>query len=399
MDTQKILSLGERQFVLVGTAHVSEQSVLEVQKAIEDNKPDCVAIELDEKRLANMEDPDAWQKMDIIKVLKENNGFLMMSNLVLSSYQKRMGNNTGTKPGDEMRAAVNKAKELGIATAMVDRPIQITLRRAWGESSLWGKCKLLASLIASAFSKEEISAEEIEELKVRSEMDGMMESLAKEMPDVKRVLIDERDFYLASHIWQTSGNKVLAVLGAGHLPGVVSHLNAFASGSENPDCSKIDHVAPKSVLSKCAAWIFPALIIAIIAAGFVYGGSTKGWNMLGSWVLWNGILAMIGAILAKAHPLAILVSFIGAPLTSLCPLIGIGVVSGIVQAVMCKPKVCDMETLQDDCSSVKGFYKNRILRVLLVFILSSLGSSIGTFVAGAGFITSITSLVKSVLGK
>lgn len=200
-QTQKHLNLNGREFILVGTAHVSEQSVTEVEKAIEDEKPDTVAIELDEKRLQNMEDPDAWQKMDIIKVLKEKNGFLMLSNLVLASYQKRMGLGTGSKPGDEMMAAIKKSRELGISTEMVDRPIAITLRRAWAKNSIAGKSNLLALLIASAFSHEKVSAEEIENLKNKSEMDDMMAELSKEMPAVKQVLIDERDFYLASHIW------------------------------------------------------------------------------------------------------------------------------------------------------------------------------------------------------
>ncbi len=386
-QTQKHLNLNGREFILVGTAHVSEQSVTEVEKAIEDEKPDTVAIELDEKRLQNMEDPDAWQKMDIIKVLKEKNGFLMLSNLVLASYQKRMGLGTGSKPGDEMMAAIKKSRELGISTEMVDRPIAITLRRAWAKNSIAGKSNLLALLIASAFSHEKVSAEEIENLKNKSEMDDMMAELSKEMPAVKQVLIDERDFYLASHIWSCKGSKVLAVLGAGHLPGVQVHLQKFASDEENPDCSEIDHVPEKKALSKITGYIIPALIIALIIAGFIYGGASKGWNLLSSWVLWNGILAMIGAIAAAAHPLTIIVSFIGAPLTSLCPLIGIGFVSGIVQAVICKPKVSDMENIQDDVASFKGFYKNRILRILMVFIFSSIGSCIGTFVAGASFIS------------
>ena len=229
-------------------------------------------------------------------------------------------------------------------------------------------------------------------------MDGMMEELSKELPVVKEVLIDERDCYLASHIWASPGKKVLAVLGAGHLPGVQSHLEKLASGEEDGDCSKIESVPEKGVASKLLQWIIPVLIIALIVAGFIYGGRTKGFNMLSSWVLWNGILAAVGSAIAAAHPLTILTSFVGAPLTSLCPLIGIGVVAGIVQAVVCKPKVSDMESISDDALSLKGFYRNRILRTLLVFLLSSLGSSVGTFVAGASFVKVFAEIWHKIAG-
>lgn len=395
--TQKHLLLNGRNIILIGTAHVSEESVKEVVQAIENEKPDTVAIELDEKRYQSLNDPDSWRNMDIVKVLKQKNGFLMLANIILSSYQKKMGVGTGVKPGDEMLAAIKKAEEMNIPCSMVDRPITVTLRRAWARNSIIGKCNLLAALLGAAFSKEEVSAEQIESLKVKSEMDGMMEELAESMPGVKEVLIDERDRYLASHIWDSKGEKILAVLGAGHLNGVISHLEKLASCQENSNCSDIESVPDKSAGAKAVAWIIPLVIIALIVIGFIFGGASKGWNMLGSWVMWNGILAAIGTIIACGHPLAVIVSFVGAPLTSLCPLIGIGIVSGIVQALVCKPKVDDLAHIQEDSGSIKGFYKNRILRTLLVFILSSLGSSIGTFIAGATFVKIISSFWDKII--
>ena len=397
-QTQKHLQLAGREIVLVGTAHVSEASVQEVSACIEAEKPDTVAIELDEKRLKSLEDPESWRNMDIVKVLREKNGFLMLSNIILASFQKRMGLDAGVKPGDEMLAAINKSKELGLATAMVDRPITVTLRRAWAKNSFWGKCSLLSLLVSSAFSKDEIQSDQIEQLKNRSEMDDMMAELSKELPVVKEVLIDERDYYLASHIWASGGSKVLAVLGAGHLPGVEAHLQKLAAGEEDGDCSEIGAVPEAKASSKILQWLIPVLIIALIAVGFIYGGRTKGFTMLSSWVLWNGILAAVGSAIAAAHPLTILTSFVGAPLTSLCPLIGIGIVAGIVQALVCKPKVADMESISDDALSARGFYRNRILRTLLVFLLSSLGSSVGTFVAGASFVKTLAELWQKIVG-
>lgn len=412
-QTQRVLELRDaatgttKRITLLGTAHISKESIDEVNALITEQKPACVAIELDEQRLQAISDPDSWRKMDIIKVLREKKGFLLLANLVLSGFQRRMGATVGVKPGDEMKAAYFTAQEQGIATAMVDRPIQTTLRRAWACNSLWGKCKLLATLLSSAFDKEEVSGEQIENLKNKSEMDGMMSEIAEYMPIVKSVLIDERDRYLASHIWQAAQSHadaaenagVLAVLGAGHLPGVERHLSALAAGEESADTSDIDKVPPRGAGAKIAGWVIPVLIVALIAAGFYFGGRNAGTKMALDWVLWNGALAAIGSVLAGAHPLVVVAAFVGAPITSLCPLVGVGMLTGILQAVFCKPKVADMETLQDDVSSLRGFYKNRILRVLLVFLLSSLGSSAGTFIAGASFVGKITAFVQRLFVK
>jgi len=397
-QTEKVLKFGDREIILIGTAHISQESCDEVKKAVEEKLPDCVAIELDEGRYKSLNNPEDWKNLDIVKVLKANQGFLLLANLVLSGFQRRMGSNVGVKPGDEMRAADNCAKERDIPVAMVDRPIQVTLRRAWAVNSFWGKCKLISALLASAFDKEEVSGEQIESLKNSSEMDSMMKELSDYMPVVKKVLIDERDRYLASKIWDCKGKKTLAVLGAGHLPGVEAYLKELAAGKASSDVSDISEVPPKKVGSKIAGWTIAALIVALIAAGFVYGGITKGAQLLGAWVVWNSALAGLGAILAFGHPLAVLTAIVGAPFTSLCPLVGVGLFTGLVQATFCKPKVSDMETLQDDLT-LKGFYKNRILRVLLVFFLSSLGSSIGTFAAGANFAVVIAEFVKSLFKK
>ena len=379
--TREEVNLAGRKIVLIGTAHVSKESIAEVKNEIESLKPDCVAVELDEKRYNSMMDPESWKNLNIVKVLKRREGFLMLANLVLSSFQKRMGKNVGVKPGDEMLAAINCAKENNILFTLVDRPIQVTLRRAWAKNSLWGKCKLLASMIASAFDNEEISEAEIEKLKSGNEMDSMMKELSEYLPSVKEVLIDERDRYLASHIWESEGNTIVAVLGAGHLPGVKAYLEKLANGIMISDTSDIETVSEKSIAGKVIGWGIPIVIVALIVAGFFMGGRTIGTQMIGSWILLNGCLSALGALVAFANPITVLVAFVGAPLTSLCPLVGVGLFTGIVQALICKPKVSDIESLQEDVSSLKGWYKNRVLKVLLVFFLSSLGSTIGTFVA------------------
>ena len=397
------LNLNGKEILLLGTAHVSQASCDEVKAAIIEKKPDVVAIELDEQRFASLNDSESWKNLDIIKVLKEKKGFLLLANLVLASFQKRMGATVGVKPGDEMRAGIEVAKELSIPCEMVDRPIQMTLRRAWAKNSGYGKMKLLSALLASAMEKEEVSGEEIENLKSKSEMDGMMNELAEFMPEVKTVLIDERDFYLAAHIWEAvqrgERKSVIAVLGAGHLPGVQAHLEKIARNEENTDTEAISSLPKKKAGAKIIGWLIPIFIIALIAACFVFGGMKKGADLLGSWVLWNAVLAGIGALIAGGHPLTVLMAAVGAPFTSLCPLVGVGMFAGIVQAFICKPKVRDMESVMDDVSSLRGFYKNRLLRVLLVFFLSSIGSSIGTFVGGSSIVVSIVSFFKGLFAK
>ena len=393
-QTEKRLVLQGREFILLGTAHISQESIVQVTTSIREEKPDCVAIELDEQRYASMKNPEAWKNLDIVKVLKNGQGFVLMANLILSSFQKRMGADVGVKPGEEMKAAIAVAEELNIPAVMVDRPIQMTLKRAWAKNSLWGKCKLLAVLLSSAFEKSEISAEEIEKLKNESEMDSMMNEIAAYLPAVKAVLIDERDRYLASHIWEAQVNgapakKTVAVLGAGHLPGVVRYLEALAAGTASSDTTDISQLPPAGVGGKVLGLVFPVLIVGLIVAGFFTGGAKASLDMLVQWILWNGSLAALGTLLAGGHILTIIAGFVGAPLATLNPVVAVGLFTGLVQAWINKPKVEDMERLSDDATSFKGFYKNRILRVLLVFFFSSLGGVIGNFIAVPSLVATI----------
>ena len=377
-----------REYKLIGTAHVSRESIEEVKKVIHEEKPDVVCVELDEGRYNSIIQNDNWEKLNLTKVFKEGKGFLLIANLVMASFQRRLGNELGVKPGEEMKAAVETARELGIPHALCDREVHTTLRRAWARCGLWSKCKLLASLLASAFTTEKLSEQEIEDLKNRNELDGMMGELANYLPGVKAVLIDERDKYLAAKIWDASieegtsnRKKIVAVMGAGHLNGINEYLEKLNKGEESSNVKELDIIPPPGFLSKIAKFIIPAAVIALIAAGFINAGAKTGIDMILQWLFWNGSLAAIGAIIALAHPLAVLVSLLGAPITSLNPFIGVGILSGLVQVTMRKPQVKDAQNISEDGASFKGWYRNRITHALLVFFLSSLGSSIGTFVA------------------
>jgi len=404
MNTNNIFCrLGNRDIHLIGTAHVSKESIDEVTGAIRREQPGMVCVELDESRYAAITKQDSWEKLDITKVLKEGKGFLLIANLTLSGFQRRLGNELGVKPGEEMIAAVNTAKEMGIDFSLCDREIHLTLRRAWACCGLWSKCKLLAALLSSAFTTEQLNPQEIEKLKESSELDSMMDELAKYLPAVKETLIDERDRYLAVKIWaarpKNETGSTLAVVGAGHLRGIQAWLEKFAlEAPMEGGLAELETIPPRTLLSKAAKWIIPVLILAVIAAGFLIsfsrGDFSEFQNMLRLWVLWNGSLAALGCIIALGHPLAVLVSFLGAPITSLNPFIGVGILSGLVQAAARKPQVSDAENIAADAASLKGMYRNRITRVLLVFFLSSLGSSIATFVSGAGVINSLIKIFK-----
>ncbi len=388
-QTVRRITLDSREIILVGTAHVSRESIDEAVSSIRDESPDRVCVELDEGRLQALENEKGWQELDISKVLREGKGFLLLANLVLSSFQRKIGEDMGIRPGDEMKAALEAAREAGIATALVDRPIHVTLRRAWAMNGFWGKSKLLATLVSSAFSDEKIGESEIENLKDQGAMDAMMEELASYMPKVKEVLIDERDRYLASRIWEAGGNKSVAVLGAGHLPGTEAYLRELAAGSKDSDTSDIASVPPKTTGSKVAGLLFPALIAALITAGFFTGGAVTSLDMLVRWLLWNGTLAALGTLIALGHPLAVITAFIGAPVATVNPFMAVGLLSGLAQAWVRKPQVRDMEHLAADVSSVKGFYRNRISHVLLIFFLSSLGGAIGNFIAVPALVSTL----------
>jgi pheromone shutdown-related protein TraB len=386
------ITLNDTQYILIGTAHVSAESVEDVKNILNEELPDTVCVELDKGRLSTMTNKKAWQEMDINQVLRQRKGFLLFANLVLSAFQKKISGETGVQPGAEMKAAIDLCKEKSLPYVLADREIAVTLRRAWSKSSLWQKNKLLALLLSTMFTDEDISAEDIEKLKQQNELDTMMGEMAKELPTVKEVLIDERDQYLAGKIYNASGLRVAAVIGAGHMPGVVKWLKKLEAKEVSVDLEEISHVPPPGFFSKIIPWIVPVLILTILGLGFVFGGVEAFAQMTGFWFWINASLSAIGTILALGHPLSILVSFVAAPITSLIPVVGSGMVAALVQGWVRKPKVADFEALKTDAESIRGFYRNRVTKVLLVMILSSLGSAIGTFIGGTGLITDLIKL-------
>ena len=369
------LEYDDKQVILVGTAHVSRESALQVRQVIQEESPDTVCVELCQSRYQSIRQKERWQETDIVKIIKEKKSFLLLSNLLLASFQKRIAKKLDIKPGQEMIAAIETADEMDAEIHLADRDIRTTLSRTWRAMGLWSKIKLLFQLMLSLGEVEEIKEEDIEKMKNEDVLETLLAEVGKSLPVLKDILIDERDQYLAEKIRTAPGQKIVAVVGAGHVPGIKKYWN------KDIDIRALEQLPPKSHAAGVLKWLIPGAIMAMFIAGFFYGGAKAGQDMIVWWIAANGILAGIGAIIALAHPFTIATSMLAAPLTSLNPMIAAGWVAGLVEAFSRKPKVKDLEKLPEDILSVKGFWRNKVTRILLVVVFTNLGSSIGTFVA------------------
>ncbi|UNC90985.1 TraB/GumN family protein [Candidatus Contubernalis alkalaceticus] len=373
------VDLDGRELILIGTAHVSKKSAEQVKEVIEAERPDCVCIELDKQRYQTVMDRDRWKKMDIFKIIKEKKATLLLINLLISSFQKRLAKQFGIKPGQEMIQGIESAKEVGATLVLADRNIQVTFSRIWHGIGLWGKVKLMFSIFFSIFNDESFSEEELEKIKSQDMLDAMLNDFTEFFPKLKVPLIDERDQYLAQKIKEAPGSKVVAVLGAAHVPGIKEEIK------KEHNLAALSKLPPKSKAPKIIAWAIPIIILAIIGYTF-FANPSAGVNQTVSWVLWNGFFSAIGAAIAFGHPLTIITAFIVAPLSSLNPLMAAGWFAGIVQAYISRPSVEAFESLSEDVFTVKGFWTNKVTRILLTVALTNLGSTLGTIIGGADVI-------------
>ena len=369
------LSFGDKTILLIGTAHVSRESADLVVSVIREEKPDTVCVELCDSRYQAIRQKNKWQDTDIIKVIKEKKAFLLLSNLLLASFQKKIAKKLDIKPGEEMIKAIETGEAIGAKIHLVDRDIRITLGRVWRVMGLWEKVKLLFQLVLSLGEIDEISENDIEKMKEQDVLESLLSEVGKSMPILKKILIDERDRYLAHKIRSAPGEKIVAVVGAGHISGIKEYWKT------DTDIKALETLPLKRKGADLLKWIFPTMILLLLIFGFFYGGAEVGAHMIKWWIIANGVLAGLGALIAFAHPLTILSSIIAAPLTSINPMIAAGWVSGLVEAIARKPKVKDFENLPEDILSIKGFWKNKVTRILLVVIFTNIGSSLGTLVA------------------
>ena len=373
------INLDGKELILIGTAHVSRQSAEQVKEVIERERPDSVCIELDAQRYQSVMDSNKWKETDIFKVIKEKKTTLLLMNLAISSFQNRLAKQFDIKPGQEMIQGIESAKETGAELVLADRNIQVTFSRIWHNLGWTGKSQLLSAIFFSIFSKETISEDELEKMKSQDTLNAVLAEFTESFPKLKTPLIDERDQYLAQKIKEAPGNKIVAVLGAAHVPGITKEIH------KEHDLEALSQTPPNSVVPKILGWAIPLLIIALMVYTFIANPSA-GFDQAMSWILWTGSLAAIGAAVAFGHPLAVISAFVAAPFTALHPLIAAGWVSGIVQAYVRRPNIGDFETLSEDVFSIKGFWHNKVTRVLLVVLLTNLGGSIGTFIGGADVI-------------
>jgi pheromone shutdown-related protein TraB len=361
---------------LIGTAHVSENSAQLVENKINEIKPDTVCIELDEQRFQSITQAKRYEDLDIFEIIKKKQLFFFIGQFILSSFQKKISEKTGSRPGEEFIRAINLAEVHGYKLQLIDRNIGITLKRAWRLTPFKDKFKFLGSLLFT--ENEEFENLNIEDLKKKDAIDTLVESFSKELPVTKKVLIDERDIYLTHGIQNKSGKITIAVVGAGHVPGILKNIESSVSDEVK---NQIDLIPPRSIAGKVIPWTIPVIIMIFFAAGFLFGKESVAKEFIFVWIMANGILTVIGSILALAHPITIAVAFVAAPITSLNPTIGAGMVTALVQAILVKPRVKDFEQLNGNALRIRDWWSNRLTRIFLVFVLSSIGSSIGTFVA------------------
>ena len=381
----QVIYLGDRELILVGTAHISRESVNLVRFVIKNETPDCVCVELDTRRYEALSKKRQWESLDLKEIIRKKQLSTLMINLVLASYQKKLGRKLGVLPGTELLEAARVAEESRIPVALCDRDIRVTLRRAWHSTSFFRKNYLLASLFAGLFDRTELTEEKLQELKKKDVLSELMLELGQALPELKRVLIDERDTYLAEKIKSADGKRIVAVVGAGHVNGIKEAL----AEDRQAQMEEINTIPPVSPIYKVLGWSIPIVILASLGIiAWRKGTGVAGENLL-YWILANGIPSSIGAMLALAHPITIVSAFVAAPITSLTPVIGAGYVTAFVQVLVRPPVVKEFETVLEDMTTLTGWWKNKLLKVFLAFLLPALGSMIGSWLGGYKIISSL----------
>ncbi len=380
-ETASLIVYKDKEIYLVGTAHLSQKSVDDVKNTIEAVKPDSICVELCPSRYKAMIEKDIWKSMDIFQVIRRGKALLLLAQLIMSSFYQRLGDQLGIQPGAEIIEALEMAKKTGSKLLLADRPIEITLKRIWRSLSFLSKMKMLTQIFTGIFELDEIDQNMIEEMKHSAQLEDMMEVFAKSFPEIKKRLIDERDAYLAQKIKQAEGKKIVAVVGAGHVKGIIKQIQ------HETNLQELEDIPPPSIAGKIIKWSIPIAIISYPIIGFMRGFARESFDSITIWFASHWIMAGIGTAVAFGHPLAILVAAFSSPLTSLNPLITAGWFAGLAQAWVKRPTVADLENVPQAIKTTSGFWKNPATRILLVVLLSNIGSMLGTILSGTWIIT------------
>ncbi|MCP4047967.1 MAG: TraB/GumN family protein [Gammaproteobacteria bacterium] len=371
-------------YVLLGTAHVSRASVEAVTEMAGSGEFDSIAVELCPARHQALTKQQQWKDMDIFRIIREKKAGLVMANLALGAYQRRIAEQFGIEPGAELKAAADAAVAHDMPLQLIDRDLATTLKRSYRAVPWYKRMMLTTGLVMSSVSSEEIDEEQIEKLKEGDILESTFTEFAEQSPELYEALIGERDRFMAARLRQenmeNAGKRILVVIGAGHLEGLAKYLSTDQQDPSS-EVESLSKLSPPKRWPKFIPWVIAALVL----TGFWIGFSRSpelGWQLVTLWVAINGGLAALGAVIARAHPLTVLSAMVAAPLTSLNPAVAAGMVTGAVESWLRKPKVSDLERLRDDATTIKGWFKNPATRILLVFFFSNLGSAIGTWVAG-----------------
>ena len=359
------------EIIVIGTAHVSKKSIEEVCKVIEEERPDAVAVELDLRRFEAL--TGKKQEINLLEVIKKGNLLLFLFQIFLSNLQKRLGKETGVSPGEEMLKAIEKAREIGADVLLIDRDIGITMKRLWNGLSFFEKLRLVYNFIRG--KEEEFEVDEILE---KNLIDCIINEFRKISPKAAKVLIDERDMYMALSLLNASEKyeKIVAVVGAGHKEGI----ERFLRNPPKIDVRELVEVKEKKIgVLKIFGFLVTAFALFLLISVFIKWGTSEFLSAFIFWFLVNGILSSVFAALAGGHVLSILTAFFVAWLTSLSPLLAAGWFSGIVEFFVRKPTQEDFEELLN-AESLREMFKNKAFKVLLVAALTNLGSGLGTVI-------------------
>ena len=380
------LEVGDTKYFVVGTAHVSQKSVDEVRHVIEEIQPDVVCVELCKSRHDALTKDSAFRDLDVFKVVREGKGLYLLAHLALSSYQRRIGASLGVKPGAELLAAVTAARDKNIPVELIDRDINVTLKRTWANLGLWKRSMLLSSLLVGWESGkgEPVTEKTVEDLKDPKALSEILTELGTAVPEVKGPLVDERDQYLVSKMTEAGAGKrkVVAVVGAAHVPGMKQQLGTFI------DRDALDKIPPPSLIWQIIKWAIPALFLVAIVGGWQRSSTTSLAEMMLAWILPTSIGAGSLTLVAGGSILSVLSALVIAPIAAIHPLLGTGMVVGVVEAWRRKPNVADCERLPDDVQSLRGFWRNPVTRILLIAVASGIGTAVGFWV-GVGWVASM----------
>ncbi|WLI74700.1 TraB/GumN family protein [Halomonas alkalicola] len=382
---RRVIQVGETRYTLLGTAHVSAESAQDVRALVRSGEFDAVAIELCDARHHSLDNPDALHDQDLFEIFRQGKAGMVAASLALGAFQQRVAEQSGIEPGAEMRAALEESREAGLPLLLIDRDVGVTLKRIYHNAPWWQRFSLFSGLLGSVLSRQDVSAAEIERLKEGDVLESTFSEFAAESETLYTPLISERDRYMVLRLAEEAPpgryRHVLVVIGAGHLKGMAEEFETPLPEAPTAEREALEETPPPSKLWRALPWLVTVLVLTGFAIGFSRN-TELGWQLVGEWFLINGVLSAAATLVALAHPLTVAATFFAAPLTSLNPTIGAGFVAAGVELYLRKPKVRDFSTLRHDVTELKGWWRNRVSRTLLVFMLATLGSAAGTWVAG-----------------